>query len=125
MFGGAAQRIVIDHHVSNTGFGSVDFIDASADCTAALVLQIVDELGVELTEPIATCIYAGLVTDTGSFKWARPRRSPSPHGCLRRGRRREMESAAARTAMHSRGSASPAPSWRRPSWSPLRSTARA
>jgi len=76
VFGGAAQRIVIDHHVSNTGFGSVDFIDASADCTAALVLQIVDELGVELTEPIATCIYAGLVTDTGSFKWARPASFP-------------------------------------------------
>ncbi|MFT3899829.1 MAG: bifunctional oligoribonuclease/PAP phosphatase NrnA [Gordonia sp. (in: high G+C Gram-positive bacteria)] len=72
VFGRAERRIVIDHHVSNSGFGTLDFIDPSSDCTASLVLQIVDELGVELTEPIATCVYAGLVTDTGSFKWARP-----------------------------------------------------
>nr|WP_212763389.1 bifunctional oligoribonuclease/PAP phosphatase NrnA [Gordonia araii] len=71
-FGAARQRVVIDHHVSNSGFGTEDFIDSSADCTAALVLQIIDEMGVELSEPIATCVYAGLVTDTGSFKWARP-----------------------------------------------------
>jgi len=72
VFAAAPTRIVVDHHVSNGGFGSVDLIDPSSDCTASLVLQIVDELGVELTEPIATCIYAGLVTDTGSFRWARP-----------------------------------------------------
>ncbi len=72
VFAAAPERIVIDHHVSNGGFGTVDFIDPSADCTASLVLAIADELGVELTESIATCVYAGLVTDTGSFKWARP-----------------------------------------------------
>ncbi|MFT4201102.1 DHH family phosphoesterase [Gordonia sp. (in: high G+C Gram-positive bacteria)] len=72
VFSAADERIVVDHHVSNPGFGTLDFIDPSSDCTASLVLQIIDELGVELTEPIATCVYAGLVTDTGSFKWARP-----------------------------------------------------
>jgi len=72
VFTAAPTRIVIDHHVSNTGFGTVDLIDPASDCTAALVLEIVDALDVDLTESIATCIYAGLVTDTGSFKWARP-----------------------------------------------------
>ncbi|QKT07092.1 bifunctional oligoribonuclease/PAP phosphatase NrnA [Gordonia sp. X0973] len=72
VFGAARERIVVDHHVSNTGFGTLDFIDPSSDCTASLVLEIIDELGVTLTEPIATCVYAGLITDTGSFKWARP-----------------------------------------------------
>ena len=72
VFTAAQTRIVIDHHVSNSGFGTVDLIDPTSDCTASLVLEVVDALGVELTEPIATCIYAGLVTDTGSFKWARP-----------------------------------------------------
>lgn len=72
VFVAADTGVCIDHHVSNPGFGDVDFIDAESDCTAVLVLQVLDELGVELTTDIATCLYAGLVTDTGSFKWARP-----------------------------------------------------
>ncbi|WP_299574674.1 DHH family phosphoesterase [uncultured Williamsia sp.] len=72
VFTGAETRIVIDHHASNTGFGDVDLIDPEADCTAELVLAVVDELGVDLDADIATCLYAGLVTDTGSFRWARP-----------------------------------------------------
>ncbi|GEE02510.1 hypothetical protein nbrc107696_29560 [Gordonia spumicola] len=72
VFTAADTTVCIDHHVSNPGFGDLDFIDAESDCTAVLVLQVLDELGVELTADIATCLYAGLVTDTGSFKWARP-----------------------------------------------------
>ncbi|MCH5642427.1 bifunctional oligoribonuclease/PAP phosphatase NrnA [Gordonia sp. ABSL49_1] len=71
-FRAAERSITIDHHASNTGFGDLDFIDPHADCTALLVLQVLDELHVELDEDIATCLYAGLTTDTGSFKWARP-----------------------------------------------------
>ncbi|MCF8610873.1 DHH family phosphoesterase [Gordonia sp. HY285] len=72
VFTAADTRVCIDHHVSNAGFGDLDFIDPESDCTAVLVLQVLDELGVDLTSDIATCLYAGLVTDTGSFKWARP-----------------------------------------------------
>lgn len=68
----ASCSIVIDHHVSNTGFGTIDFVDAGADCTTALVLKVIDRLGVDVDVDIATCLYAGLITDTGSFKWARP-----------------------------------------------------
>lgn len=64
--------IVIDHHVSNKGFGTIDYVDAGADCTTALVLKVIDRLGIEVDTDIATCLYAGLITDTGSFKWARP-----------------------------------------------------
>ncbi|MCF8569584.1 bifunctional oligoribonuclease/PAP phosphatase NrnA [Gordonia sp. HY002] len=71
-FAAADLGVCIDHHVSNTGFGDVAYIDAESDCTAVLVLRVLDELGVEVTADIATCLYAGLVTDTGSFKWARP-----------------------------------------------------
>ncbi|GAA1480484.1 bifunctional oligoribonuclease/PAP phosphatase NrnA [Gordonia sinesedis] len=71
-FDAAEQSIVIDHHASNPGFGDLDFVDPEADCTAVLVLRVLDELGVELDADIATCLYAGLATDTGAFKWARP-----------------------------------------------------
>ncbi|MEO9328728.1 DHH family phosphoesterase [Gordonia aurantiaca] len=72
VFTAADTSIVIDHHASNPGFGDIDLVDPTADCTAVLVLEVLDELGVDLDADIATCIYAGLTTDTGSFRWARP-----------------------------------------------------
>ncbi|MCK8612575.1 DHH family phosphoesterase [Gordonia sp. C13] len=72
VFSAADTSITIDHHASNPGFGDLDLIDPAADCTSVLVLDVLDELGVELDADIATCIYAGLTTDTGSFRWARP-----------------------------------------------------
>lgn len=72
VFERATTSITVDHHASNHGFGDLDLIDPSADCTAALILDILDELDVGLDVDIATCLYAGLLTDTGSFRWARP-----------------------------------------------------
>lgn len=72
VFGESASTVCIDHHVSNPGFADLNLIDPQSDCTANLVLDVLDALGAELTPDIATCLYAGLVTDTGSFKWARP-----------------------------------------------------
>ncbi len=67
----AGAVVVVDHHVSNPGFGTVNVIDAEAEATALVVLRLLDELGVELDEPVARCVYAGLVTDTRSFRHAR------------------------------------------------------
>ncbi|MGW0035857.1 DHH family phosphoesterase [Gordonia sp. NPDC003376] len=71
-FGAAESSVVIDHHASNPGFGDIDFIDPAADCTAELVLRVLDDMGADVDVDIATCLYAGLTTDTGSFRWARP-----------------------------------------------------
>lgn len=71
-FRAGAVTVCIDHHISNAGFADLDLIDSAADCTASIVLEVTDALGVALNADIATCLYAGLVTDTGSFKWARP-----------------------------------------------------
>ena len=62
--------VAIDHHASFTGFGHVHLVDVHAPATAILALDLVDRLGVALDATIATPIYAGLVTDTGSFKYA-------------------------------------------------------
>lgn len=72
VFEAAERTITIDHHASNEGFGDLDLIDPEADCTTILVLNVLDAMGVSIDVDIATCIYAGLVTDTGSFKWGRP-----------------------------------------------------
>ncbi|MEU5693956.1 bifunctional oligoribonuclease/PAP phosphatase NrnA [Actinosynnema sp. NPDC020468] len=67
----AGAVVVLDHHVSNPGFGTVNVIDPTAEATALVVLRLLDELGAEVDEPVARCVYAGLVTDTRSFRHAR------------------------------------------------------
>jgi phosphoesterase RecJ-like protein len=66
----AGALIVLDHHASNTGFGTVNLVDPTAAATAVLAAQLIDQLGIRLTEDIALGLYAGLVTDTGSFKYS-------------------------------------------------------
>jgi phosphoesterase RecJ-like protein len=66
----AAELIVLDHHASNTRFGSINLVDAAAAATAVLAANLIDRLGIPLTEQIALGLYAGLVTDTGSFKFS-------------------------------------------------------
>ncbi|WP_336081605.1 DHH family phosphoesterase [Nocardia sp. SSK8] len=69
---GAGTTVVIDHHRANDGFGTIDLIDESAASTTELVTRLLDAWGVVLDAEIAHCLFAGLVTDTGSFRWARP-----------------------------------------------------
>ncbi|RJQ82955.1 bifunctional oligoribonuclease/PAP phosphatase NrnA [Pseudonocardiaceae bacterium YIM PH 21723] len=66
------QVLVIDHHATNTYFGTHNLVDATAEATAVLALRLIDELGEVLTEPVARCLYAGLLTDTGAFRRATP-----------------------------------------------------
>jgi phosphoesterase RecJ-like protein len=62
--------VVVDHHASNTRFGTVHLLDVTAAATAVLVAELLDRLGAPLTRDVATAIYTGLATDTGSFKFA-------------------------------------------------------
>jgi bifunctional oligoribonuclease and PAP phosphatase NrnA len=66
----AAELIVLDHHASNIGFGTINLVDPAAAATAVLGATLVDRLGIPLTADIALGLYAGLVTDTGSFKFS-------------------------------------------------------
>ena len=66
------QVLVVDHHAFNTLYGTHHLVDESAEATAILVMRLLDELGWELDPDIAACVYAGLVTDTSSFRRARP-----------------------------------------------------
>jgi bifunctional oligoribonuclease and PAP phosphatase NrnA len=66
----AGELIVLDHHASNPGFGTVHLVDPAAAATAVLAVGLIDRLGIALTRDIALGAYAGLVTDTGSFKYS-------------------------------------------------------
>jgi phosphoesterase RecJ-like protein len=65
----APLSIAIDHHASFSGFGAIHLVDPQAAATAEVVVQLLDRLHLELTVDVASCLYAGLVTDTGSFKF--------------------------------------------------------
>ena len=60
----------IDHHHDNTLFGTINYVDSDASCTAEIVWKMLDDLGAELTTPVAEALYAGLVTDTGRFMYS-------------------------------------------------------
>ncbi|GII78237.1 phosphoesterase [Sphaerisporangium rufum] len=66
--GKAAELIVVDHHPSNTGFGTVSLVDPGAAATAVLVEDLLGRLELPIDREVATCLYTGLVTDTGSFR---------------------------------------------------------
>ncbi|GAA0399610.1 phosphoesterase [Acrocarpospora corrugata] len=66
----AGELVVVDHHASNTGFGTLHLVDPVAAATAVLVEELIDRLGLTVDKAIATCLYAALVTDTGSFRYA-------------------------------------------------------
>jgi phosphoesterase RecJ-like protein len=65
----AAEMIVLDHHISNDRYGTINVIDVDAAATAVVVRQLAAELGWALTRDAAMCLYTGLVTDTGRFQY--------------------------------------------------------
>jgi len=67
----AARLVVnIDHHASNTGFGDVRWVEPDRSCVGEMIMDIIDDLGVALDQPMALCLYTALVTDTGSFRFS-------------------------------------------------------
>lgn len=67
---GASDVLVVDHHASNTRYGTHHLVDPTAESTTVLVTDVLDAWGIDLDVATATCLYAGLVTDTGSFRWS-------------------------------------------------------
>lgn len=59
--------IVIDHHSSNRGFGTVNWVDGQASSTSELIYQLLTYMHIPITPAIADALYTGLVTDTGRF----------------------------------------------------------
>lgn len=61
---------VIDHHITNGGFGDVAWVDGTAAATAEMVHTVITRLGWPIDTPTAEAIYAGIVTDTGRFQYS-------------------------------------------------------
>lgn len=62
--------INIDHHAGNAMYGALNWFDPSAAACAEMVHDLIAELGVAMTPAIGAALYAGILTDTGSFRHA-------------------------------------------------------
>ena len=60
----------VDHHAGNDSFGTFNIVVSTASSTAELVARLLQDGGVELDRTIATCLYTGLMTDTGRFTYS-------------------------------------------------------
>jgi len=61
--------INIDHHVSNTFFGDINWVDAAASSACEMLYKLCRKLGV-MDKDIALCLYTGIFTDSGKFTYA-------------------------------------------------------
>ena len=62
--------LCIDHHAGNSGYAQYSLVDPDAAAAAELLCDVIEAMGVRLTPQIAACLYTGLATDTGCFRFA-------------------------------------------------------
>jgi len=61
--------ISIDHHISNTRFAHINWIEPQASSTVELIYKLYRKLNIPLNKKRAVWLYVGLLTDTGSFRY--------------------------------------------------------
>jgi phosphoesterase RecJ-like protein len=66
----AHSVVNVDHHAGNSEFGHLNVVVTTASSTAELVAGLLVDAGVVLDRDIATCLYTGIVTDTGRFQYS-------------------------------------------------------
>lgn len=65
-----APVLNIDHHISNSKVCDFCYVDAKAAATAQIIYSLIKEMGMKFNEDCATCLYTGLASDTGFFRYS-------------------------------------------------------
>lgn len=60
------EIIVIDHHISNTKYGSINYVEKKPAC-CEIMYNLIKEMNIEIDEKIATPLVSGMLTDTGGL----------------------------------------------------------
>lgn len=61
--------INIDHHQQNVRFGHLNLVDTKRAAVGEQIYEFIRPLGCKLDKNLALCLYVGILTDTGSFKY--------------------------------------------------------
>lgn len=70
LFAEPQSLLNIDHHPTNDGFGSAVLIKPDAAATVEILYDLANRLGLSWDKELASCIYTGLLTDTGGFRYS-------------------------------------------------------
>lgn len=70
LFSRCRFSIVIDHHISNSKYGDLNYIEGDAPSSASIVFDLAKRLGAPLDSDTLNLLYAGLCDDTGSFRYS-------------------------------------------------------
>ena len=62
--------LCIDHHAGNNGYAQYTLLNPEAAAAAELLWEVIEAMGVQLDSQMADCLYTGLATDTGCFRFA-------------------------------------------------------
>jgi bifunctional oligoribonuclease and PAP phosphatase NrnA len=62
--------LCIDHHPSNSEYAGFTLVDPKAAATCEIMAEVIALLGVEIDSNIADCLYTGLATDSGCFRFS-------------------------------------------------------
>ena len=61
--------LCIDHHISNKYYARLSYVDGKASAASLILYQLFKALGRPISTQIALCLYTGIATDTGCFKY--------------------------------------------------------
>lgn len=61
--------LLIDHHVTNTHFGNINWVDPTMGSTAQMVYRILKDFNIDYDNELANMNLLGIATDTGFFKY--------------------------------------------------------
>lgn len=70
LFDRAKNTINIDHHETNIGYAKINYIEPFASATAETIVGLAKDLNWQINKDSALCLYTGIVTDTGCFKFS-------------------------------------------------------
>lgn len=74
---GERVDLAIDHHGTHRPFAREIWVDDTAGAACQMIYKLVQAMGVEITPEIADCLYTGISTDTGCFRYSNA--SPETH----------------------------------------------
>ncbi len=73
LFESCPDRVCIDHHSTNEGFGQMMLLDGEAAAVAEVIVDVIAAMGVALSRDMAHCLFVAISTDSGHFNYTNTR----------------------------------------------------
>lgn len=67
---GKKVNLCIDHHGTNTEYSEYLLLNADAAAACEIILKVIKALGVAIDKAMANCLFTGITTDTGCFRYS-------------------------------------------------------